>query len=652
MKKIIVKRNRKHKVYPWKKRISKAASTAACVALLMGMCQAPALAAEPVIETGALPVTEEKSQVVLEELERGAGEGNVSVDIYHKHSGNEGEEGGCYKEAVYHEHTGSETEGGMCYETPVYHVHEGDAAAGGGCFNEVVYHAHEGNETEGGGCYSEVYHTHTSSCKKEKECTISFTVVVSAYETYYDTCSHHGEGVFCRSKVKAKHSSCGSGTVDTTTTYCLYCGVNPIRHTYKATTCGISTDVAMGYELSCGKSDTTPEYYETDCGKDETTVESYALSCEKTEQFIEGYRVNCGFSEDMPVARLNITNETAGSEQKVVLQVELADFSEGKLDFSGSSFRWYDENGNLISQGEKAEVTGNGNYYVEFVPDSAMENLTHAKGSISVGNVYIPTPAPTPKKTEKPKEDDPKEKDDTDHKDDAGEVSPTEEDDGDDSETEEVIVSPTPSVTPTIRPTEKPKEKSDKKEKVSEEKKGKTHLSEAANSSPSPVPSKTPEQTPAKTPERIMQTGEDLDKGEAGNQVLGEERKEASGKWFRKIAEWVRQPAGAVITITAGTLLLSGLLYFLLFILRKSVVLYNDDGNGRMMRLGRCMVANEGEDFSITISQSMEEKSCTNRYCIKPGLFRVGRSKEQMLFVCKGKKRISVYLSKEMIVVI
>ena len=169
MKKIIVKRNRKHKVYPWKKRIRKAASTAACVALLMGMCQAPALAAEPVIETGALPVTEEKSQVVLEELEQGAGEGNVSVDIYHKHSGNEGEEGGCYKEAVYHEHTGSETEGGMCYETPVYHVHEGDASAGGGCFNEVVYHAHEGNETEGGGCYSEVYHTHTSSCKKEKE---------------------------------------------------------------------------------------------------------------------------------------------------------------------------------------------------------------------------------------------------------------------------------------------------------------------------------------------------------------------------------------------------------------------------------------------------------------------------------------------------
>ncbi len=651
MKNIVVKKNRKNKIHQWKKRISKAASTAACIALLLGMCQAPVLAAEPVEETEIIPVLEEKKQVVFGERIQETGEGNVTVDIYHKHSGNESEEGGCYREAVHHEHAGSETEGGMCYEMPVYHVHEGNAVEGGGCFNGVVYHEHEGNETEGGGCYSEVYHTHTSSCKKEKECTITFTVVVSAYETYYDTCTHHGEVVFCRSKVKAKHSSCGSGTVDTTTTYCSYCGANPIRHNYKATTCGISTDVATGYELSCGKTETTPEYYVSDCGKDETTVETYKLSCEKTEQSVEGYQVNCGLSEEIPVARLNITNETAGAEEKVVLQAKLEDFSEGKLDFSDGSFRWYDESGNLISQGERAEVTSNGNYYVEFVPGSSVENLTDTKGSISVGNVYIPTPAPTPKETEKPKEDDSGKKDDADDKDDA-EGAPSEDDHEDDIKTEEMMVSPTPSATPTIRPTERPAVKTGGEKNVSEQGEAKAHLSEAAESSPSPVPSKTPDQTPAKSPEKMMQTGEDLGKEETGNEVLGEERKEPLGKWFRKMIEWFRQPAVAVITITAGTLLLAGLIYFLLFVLRKSVVIYNDDGTGRMIRLGRCMVVSEGEDFSINISQVMEEKSCTNRYCIKPGLFKVGRSKEQMLFVCKGKKRISVYLSKEMIVVI
>ena len=48
----------------------------------------------------------------------------------------------------------------------------------------------------------------------------------------------------------------------------------------------------------------------------------------------------------------------------------------------------------------------------------------------------------------------------------------------------------------------------------------------------------------------------------------------------------------------------------------------------------------------------MIEKSCTNRYRIRPGIFRFGRDEEQEMIVYKEEKKAVVCFGKEMIVTI
>ena len=112
------------------------------------------------------------------------------------------------------------------------------------------------------------------------------------------------------------------------------------------------------------------------------------------------------------------------------------------------------------------------------------------------------------------------------------------------------------------------------------------------------------------------------------------------------------QPAVKVITVTVSSLLLLSGLFALLFYLRRSVRVYNDDGEGRLVYLGRCMVRFQEEGYAITITEKMIENSCTNRYCIKPGFFKIGKKEGQELIIYKEGKKTTAYLDKEMIVLI
>ena len=112
------------------------------------------------------------------------------------------------------------------------------------------------------------------------------------------------------------------------------------------------------------------------------------------------------------------------------------------------------------------------------------------------------------------------------------------------------------------------------------------------------------------------------------------------------------QPAVKVITVTVSSLLLLSGLFALLFYLRRSVRVYNDDGEGRLVYLGRCMVRFQEEGYAITITEKMIENSCTNRYCIKPGFFKIGKKEGQEMIIYKEGKKTTAYLDKEMIVLI
>ena len=121
---------------------------------------------------------------------------------------------------------------------------------------------------------------------------------------------------------------------------------------------------------------------------------------------------------------------------------------------------------------------------------------------------------------------------------------------------------------------------------------------------------------------------------------------------FWKIAALFQHPAVRIITITIGTLLTLAGGFFFLFYLRHSVKVYNDDGEGRMVYLGRYLLNREENGYVLRVTEAMEEESYTDRYAIKPGIFLVGKKEGEELMVVKGEDRVLVAFSREMIVVI
>ena len=107
-------------------------------------------------------------------------------------------------------------------------------------------------------------------------------------------------------------------------------------------------------------------------------------------------------------------------------------------------------------------------------------------------------------------------------------------------------------------------------------------------------------------------------------------------------------PVIRMISITSGTLLLLAGMAVLLFYLRRSVRVYNDNGKGRMKYLGRAAVTLSEEGYYITITDKLMEHAATNRYCIRPDLFLIGKNSSWEICIVKDGKKKSVYLDKEM----
>lgn len=112
-----------------------------------------------------------------------------------------------------------------------------------------------------------------------------------------------------------------------------------------------------------------------------------------------------------------------------------------------------------------------------------------------------------------------------------------------------------------------------------------------------------------------------------------------------------KRPVVRLVSITLGSLLLFAGIFLLLFYLRRSVRLYNDNGEGKWLYLGRLLVHKEEEGYVVTIPEKLIEKAYTNRYEIRPGLFLLGKSEEELL-VYGEERRAAVPLSREMIVML
>ena len=107
-------------------------------------------------------------------------------------------------------------------------------------------------------------------------------------------------------------------------------------------------------------------------------------------------------------------------------------------------------------------------------------------------------------------------------------------------------------------------------------------------------------------------------------------------------------PVIKMVSITSGTVLALAAIVLLFLYLRRSVRVYNDNGKGRMKYLGRAAVTLSEEGYYIQITDKLEERAATNRYCIRPDLFLIGKNSSWEIYVVKDGKKKSVYLDKKM----
>lgn len=638
MKKRIMKRKKQIRVYKKRKHLRRLAVLAAILILSLSMT----LAVHGESGTSQLPHSS------------GSAPRTVVTDIYHKHIGSAASGGGCYQEAIPHVHQGNETDGGECFGAPVYHTHLGNSQEEGGCYNQPVYHVHEGDEQSGGDCYAAITHVHDDSCYEEAICTVYYAKG-NVLETFTDDCFDHSRTTYESAEGTATHMDCGKGEESLELVYCQICGIySPRYHGYQKLICGLDEGDTVGYELSCPKTEQDIEFYETGCNKDDTSVDYYACTCQKS---VEGYGRNCGIDENVPCGRLIVANETEGQKDKVDISVRIEDLTGGRLILSDNPYVWYDEEGRQIGQGERIEVSENGNYSVTVKLENRDVDESELRSGITVDNIYketgVSTPSPavgTPAPGENRGTPTPG------NGDDASTSAPPEESEGEPENAAEE-----PEENPEENPDEgsresvpTPKASPDRTNNQADHLHGDTG-SEGAEAAKSlsigqteETAAASPDASPEQSPERLTVTKktETLPELSAVNDVaLNPETVKKEGGIFA-------DPVVKVVTLAFGAFAVIAGILFLLWYLRRSVKIYNDDGEGRMLYLGRCLVRLEEEGYAITISDQMIEHAYTNRYCIKPGLFLIGRKEGEELLVCSENRRIAVYLCREMIVVI
>lgn len=646
MKKRVLKRKKKIAVYKKRKGTGRAVTLAAAVCLFLA---------------AAVPVCGKETEISSSQQ----ASRRVVTEIHHRHIGNASVSGGCYSIPIKHEHMGDEKTGGECFQIPVTHIHQGSESEGTGCYVVPVTHDHLGDERNGGPCYGPVEtHTHTDDCFEEAVCMRSFTPE-EVISTEQRKCFQHQETTFVTARGTEVHDSCPLGTTSAEWTYCQLCGPkSPTIHDYQKKICGMEQGQVIRYGIVCLKK---VERYDIGCGKTDKDADSYLKTCEKE---IDGYKIGCGFEDHEVCGRLIVENETAGKEEQVTLWVRVEDLTDGKLKLAADSYIWQDASGNQLGEGERITVKENGTYLVSIKLENEDVDKKEFSSRICVDNIYqaqaaaspVPTAKPsatpgptggpdvpsTPKPTEAP----------------APTVGP------------EPTKAPLPTEAPIPSGTSKPettKDKSDdpgnsdsegdaeneddsgagdiegkqKKEENTSAIDGQENGKPAGSTKKFTAPAF--EETPAPSPS-------DAPVRKERKEVTVPERK-AAGDGQYKVGQEAKKrsifasPAVRVISITAGlAILLLGICMLLLY-LRNSIKIYNDDGKGRMIYLGRCTVEAEENAYSITITDAMVEKAYTNRYCIKPDLFLIGKKEGEELIVHKESKRIAVCLEREMIVI-
>ena len=604
----------------------------------------------------------------------------VVTDIFHRHIGNRETGGGCYTNPIEHQHQGDAAGGGGCYTKPVKHKHTGSPETGGGCYGKVIPHTQHGPE-----CYRSETHTHGSDCLSGR-CTITYTEK-ELIEVYTAVCRVHGETAHERRAAIASHSDCGQGEVDVVREQCQSCA-NFLTRTHMFINCGKQEGTTQilectkdvdGYDISCGYAEGETEYYEREC-----------------DGGIDGYELGCGMDEERRCGSLVLTSRAGSDSAKVVISARVEDLTGGKLILGNEPYVWKDQEGNVLGSGESLEVEKNGDYSVTVSLENKDVDESGLCSSISVDSIrgeetQTPTATPTATPSQAPTA--------------APTAMPSKTPAATPDATPAATASPAPTTVPekTPGPSVVPENNPGKQEEennAEENGPAQDGDSEGGDSQDSDsgdgenreietdreILKKQPEESfsenrsedendgrlsyyekrdrsavqPRAEKEEVLASASPIPKEKVKKDtqtVTMPENKAAQESEYKvgqqtKRSGFLQSTAAKIITVTVSTLsVLAGIILLMLYLL-CSVRIFNDDGEGRMVYLGRLLVRKKDGEYSLVITETMTEKSCTNRYCIKPGLFRLGKKEDQELVVCRDTKKAVASLSREMIVIL
>ena len=113
-----------------------------------------------------------------------------------------------------------------------------------------------------------------------------------------------------------------------------------------------------------------------------------------------------------------------------------------------------------------------------------------------------------------------------------------------------------------------------------------------------------------------------------------------------KQAEAAGRVVKAVTFTISGIMLASGMLY-LIYLMFRSIQVYDCDGEGKARYAGSCIMKRTGDGFEVKIPDMIWEHSATGQYSLRPGRTFVKRNKGKELTVIAGEQRGSVWIDRE-----
>lgn len=476
----------------------------------------------------------------------------------------------------------------------IRHTHSGDEQNGGECFSNPVYHTHVGSDTEEGECYSApIYHVHEGDGAHGGAC-------------YGEKITHnHSGNAFsggaCYAALYHQHNDSCYAQGDHTSA----CPSHREYHSYDCGTVhdwdgdGHGCDGFTAYDcdghvyLACGMSGGTIVGYAFSCSYWEGQVIGYRMNCGKTSETVEGYELTCTKTAD----DVDHYEKTCGMEEGQ--EIEIPDPPT-------------EDNGNSGNEGGNGEG-GNG---------EGESGEGESGGGTEPGETETEIPEP-----DEPSEPEPIPESATNL-----EPEQAQEPEQTPQPIVETVTVPSPSVAPTV-----------KKEVTGEAPVRKKQTTDMDRVSPEPKPeTDLNKQNQQNFPGNAVEEKVELPQAAAQPEDAGGEPLVLKRRWA------VFTPVIKMLSITSGTVLSLAAIVLLLLYLRRSVRVYNDNGKGRMKYLGRAAVTLSEEGYYIRITEKLEERAATNRYCIRPDLFLIGKNSSWEIYVVRDGKKKSVYLDKEM----